>query len=168
MSGAPRKRRRAGFTLIELMVVIAIIALLAGLLLPAMQKVREAANRTSCANNLKQIGLACRLYELNHHTLPPSYVVESGPSWMFMIMPYIEQNNLFKRWNMSKTYYDQADEVRLARIQIYFCPSRRDPSEPPTASLVGDFPSSCLGQNNPPEKPGALSDYAGSIGVADT
>jgi prepilin-type N-terminal cleavage/methylation domain-containing protein len=167
MSGAQRRGRRPGFTLIELMVVIAIIALLAGLLLPAVQMVREAANRTQCANNLKQIGLACRAYELDHHTLPPSLVVEMGPSWMFMILPYIEQEQLFKRWDMNKTYYDQTDEVRLTPVSIYFCPSRRVPSDEPRASVAWDIPSNCT-TNNFPNRPGALSDYAGSIGLADT
>jgi prepilin-type N-terminal cleavage/methylation domain-containing protein len=167
MSGAPRKRRRAGFTLIELMVVVAIIALLAGLLLPAVQTVRELANRAACANNLKQIGLACRAYEVDRHTLPPSYVVEMGPSWMFMIMPYVEEAELFRRWDMGKTYYNQADIVRKTQLAIYYCPSRRSPADEPRYSLGGDFPSSCT-TGTGPESAGALSDYAGSIGLADT
>lgn len=166
MSCARRRRRCPGFTLIELMVVCAIIALLVGLLLPAVQKVREAANRTVCANNLKQIGLACLHYEYDNHCLPPSYVVEMGPSWMFMILPYIEQADHFKRWDKSKTYYDQADNVRFPQVPIYFCPSRRAPSDEPRISLNADVPSNCNG--NGPFRPGALSDYAGSVGMADT
>jgi prepilin-type N-terminal cleavage/methylation domain-containing protein len=175
MSIANRRRGRPGFTLVELLVVIAIIALLVGLTLPAVQKVREAANRTSCANNLKQIGLACLAYELDHHTLPPSYAVEQGPSWMVMIWPYIEQEPLFRRWDMKKTYYDQADEVRLALIPIYFCPSRRSGGDSPRASLSGDCPSQLVDSAalySPdatlPNFPGGLSDYAGSLGMADT
>ena len=82
MSLAPRGPGRPGFSLVELIVVMAVIGLLVGLLMPAVQMVREAANRTSCANNLHQIGMACRLYEIDHGTLPPSFMFEKGPSWM--------------------------------------------------------------------------------------
>jgi prepilin-type N-terminal cleavage/methylation domain-containing protein len=165
MSGAPRTRRRPGFTLIELLVVIAIIGLLVGLLLPAVQAVREAANRTACANNLKQIGLACRLYEEDRGCLPPSFVVEQGASWMVLIMPYLEQDNLMKRWDLSKTYYEQSDVARLTPLKLYFCPSRRAPDLVP-ASLSGDV-SSTNPDPNAPNVPGALADYAGSVGIAD-
>jgi prepilin-type processing-associated H-X9-DG protein len=90
--------------LIELLVVIAIIAVLIGLLLPAVQKVREAASRTSCTNNLKQIGLAFHHYENNKRKLP-------GITWPSGIMPYVEQSN-----------YDGQ-----GRVTLYVCPSRREP-----------------------------------------
>jgi prepilin-type N-terminal cleavage/methylation domain-containing protein/prepilin-type processing-associated H-X9-DG protein len=93
-----RRRRWPGFTLIELLVVIAIIAILIGLLLPAVQKVREAANRMACQNNLKQIALANMNYESTNQVFLPG-VGKNGccwGTWMIPILPYVEQDNLFK------------------------------------------------------------------------
>src|SRR5262245_20971893 len=91
--------RSPGFTLIALLVVMAIIAILIGLLVPAVQRVRESAARTQCANNLKQIGLAAHLYHNFHHALPPSRVsTHEGPTWAWLLLPYLEQQTLFEKW----------------------------------------------------------------------
>jgi prepilin-type N-terminal cleavage/methylation domain-containing protein len=120
--------RRGGFTLIELLVVIAIIAVLIGLMLPAVQRVREAANRTKCANNLKQIGLAVQNYSSMKEVLPPSRLPNEGPSWAWLILPQLEQNNVYRQWNFGNLAIYQIDSTVLATaIPTYFCPSRRGP-----------------------------------------
>jgi prepilin-type N-terminal cleavage/methylation domain-containing protein len=112
----PLSRTPRGFTLIELLVVIAIIAILIGLLLPAVQKVREAAARSQCQNNVKQIGIACHSYNDVRGSLPAALYVRAGTGWtdenncgpnMFvMILPYMEQENLYKLAQQSITNYN--------------------------------------------------------------
>src|SRR4051794_19373712 len=110
MANAPP--RRPGFTLIELLVVISIVSILVGLLLPAVQEAREAANRVSCANNLKQIGLAFQMYHHDYETLPPTRTSDRGATWAVLILPYLEEQNLYREWDPGRTYYQQSDSAR--------------------------------------------------------
>src|SRR5688572_1742948 len=97
-TAASRARLRVGFTLIELLVVMAIISILIGMLLPAVQKVREAANRMKCSNNLKQIALASLLYENSRGYLPPSRLRGESATWAWLILPNLEQENMYRVW----------------------------------------------------------------------
>lgn len=162
-------REREGFTLIELLVVIAIISTLIGMLLPAVQKAREAAARISCANNLKQIGLAMHMHHNDHDRLPPTrlypvrevwtppnqLVFQGGATWAVLILPYLEQENLYRQWALGYPYYDQNGVARGTPVKGYFCPSHRAAGN---LSTFGDVPS--ISPPGYPNVPGALGDYA--------
>ena len=123
--------RRSAFTLIELLVVIAIIAILIGLLLPAVQKVREAAARTTCSNNLKQMGLAVHNYHDAKGKLPPALTgglstVEPSIRYATLhvyILPYIEQENLYRLFPTGNANFNALREAGTNPVKTYLCPS---------------------------------------------
>ena len=139
-----RPRGPRGFTLIELLVVIAIIATLVGLLLPAVQKVREAASRLKCQNNLKQLGLALHNYEGANGRFPPAYQTNTaangsaygvsfgdqyrnGPAgwaWGMLLLPYLEQDNLFRQFTVTEPCWAPVNAaVAKAKVAMFLCPS---------------------------------------------
>ncbi len=116
--------KKRGFTLIELLVVIAIIAILIALLLPAVQQAREAARRSTCKNNMKQLGIALHNYH-DTHGLFPSGGLSAGNqlSWCAMILPEADQAPLYKQFNFSTQTYTSFNAMGLTRIPVFLCPS---------------------------------------------
>jgi prepilin-type N-terminal cleavage/methylation domain-containing protein/prepilin-type processing-associated H-X9-DG protein len=160
-------RRRRGFTLVELLVVIAIIAVLIGLLIPAVQKVREAAARIQCANNLKQLGLAMHMHHDAKRTFPPAYVNQGpwptadspwrlGHGWAPFLLPYIEKQPLYNRYRWDVPYTaPENQEVAATQLKDFQCPSA--PEQDRYVTEMGAW--AAFGTK------GACGDYTVALGV---
>jgi prepilin-type N-terminal cleavage/methylation domain-containing protein/prepilin-type processing-associated H-X9-DG protein len=153
------RRFRLGFTLIELLVVLAIISVLIGLLLPAVQRVREAGNRMQCANNLKQLGLACHHYHDVQQSFPSGYVATAaypdttpGWGWGALLLPYVEQDNLYRQIDFRQPVEKSAAIQTV--LKVYQCPSDTPPAAP--------FP--VVNASLAPVALAAASSYAATVG----
>lgn len=144
-----RHRSAAGFTIVELLVVIAVIGILVAILLPAVQEARESARRIQCTNHLKQIGLAVNQYFVDRGTFPPSGIINHGNgeyrteerdiiyplfrsrfgqmfSWITLILPYLEQEPVYQQFDFSRTVLEQPTNPQEVRISTLLCPSDAD------------------------------------------
>jgi prepilin-type N-terminal cleavage/methylation domain-containing protein len=173
---------RFAFTLVELLVVIAIIGLLIALLLPAVQASREAGRATRCKNNVRQIGLAIHNFHDVHSFLPPGRIAPrpgdptpfacggKEPSWVAHVLPYVEQDNLRKQWDVLATFASHPQTLRHAGSNVFVCPSRRSPSKaevPSTTVTLPDIvnPCGCIIKGGTLTTiGGATTDYAGNLG----
>ncbi len=161
-----RNSRTSGFTLVEILVVTAIIGVLAALMLPAIQSTREAARKTQCANNLKQIGLGIHGYLVNNGAFPPGYISvvladhdDGGPGWGWaaLIMPFIEEVSLREQINLNEPIHNAASKpVRLTHLPLFRCPS--DDGFEPIINIPSKSSTKIICQM-------AASNYAASAGT---
>lgn len=163
MATSFRGRSRRAFTLVELLVVIAIIGVLVALLLPAVQAAREAARRTQCANNLKQIGLGLHNYESTYTSLPWGNAYQSGyvpgtPSWSAAILPFIEAQNHYEKFNFNIMLDQPANATAITtKVPTYICPT-----DPQARNPILPARCTCCGFGSAYKSMGLW--YAGSMG----
>lgn len=161
-------KSKRGFTLVELLVTIAIIGVLIGLLLPAVQTVRESARRTQCANNVRQLGLAALCFESAHKVFPASGWTKSGPGnpagkyvgWRPLLLPFVEQTNLQKLYDFDENWWDATNPTAAAvPVVLFQCPST--PTRTPVLSAIAHPPRPAMSFENPI----APTDYEAIMGV---
>jgi prepilin-type N-terminal cleavage/methylation domain-containing protein/prepilin-type processing-associated H-X9-DG protein len=162
------RRPRAAFTLIELLIVIAIIAVLIALLIPAVQKVRESAARTQCQNNLRQVGIALHSFHAAFTVFPASGWTTVGPGnpagkavgWRPLILPYLEQENLQRLFDFSKNWWEEPNATSAATpVAIFQCPSV--PPRTAMTSAIAKSPRPAMTFTSPL----APTDYEAIMGV---
>jgi prepilin-type N-terminal cleavage/methylation domain-containing protein/prepilin-type processing-associated H-X9-DG protein len=157
------RRGRCAFTLIELLVVIGIVSVLIGMLLPAVQKVREAAARMKCQNNLRQIGLATHHYHDTYNVLPSNYLVDGGGfgpqtqawSWLALLLPYLEQDALYRQANVQANTLYQSRVAVATQVSVFLCPSDSFSATGPRSDAAD------LGMWNPPFILAGQTNYKG-------
>jgi prepilin-type N-terminal cleavage/methylation domain-containing protein len=173
-------KKNKGFTLVELLVVIAVIGILIGMLLPAVQQVREAARRTDCMNKLRQIGLATLSFESAHGAFPPGRlfpakdasapydVGRDEPSWFVRILPFLDQGVFYDKWDLNRSYSGHSPTTKSQALSSFICPSRRSIDDANTPDGYEDIefraPCGCGGIFSIFVVGGATGDYAGNHG----
>jgi len=144
-----KQNLKSGFTLVELLVVIAIIGILIGMLLPAVQSIRDAARRTACMNNLRQVGLATILFHETQDAFPPAristsnqvlpiFALSASGSWAVHILPFLEEQNLYNEWNLDSRFSRQTEIAVSTPVNAFLCPTRHtiDNARAPDSEVI--------------------------------